>query len=240
MSEKGEGDARGAGQHLDIRALHTLSSNGSEALRLTVYCERRGHSMTVEDCERCERCTDVVMDPTGQRSHLVCTGMDVVEPPPELAGRIGKVYPAARGAVSSLMARNVACVRPGVTLEELGAFFGDRVVVDAPVVAADGRLLGMVSKLDVQREQGRGPTPGHDVTAAGIMKSVAFTLRETAPITQAAALMAYEGVQRMPVVSNEDVVVGLVSSIDILRGLARQDGYLEPGSPELSDVDEHS
>jgi CBS domain-containing protein len=239
MSEKGEGEAR-AGQHLDIRTLHTLSAGGGEALRLTVYCERRGHAMTVEECERCERCTDVVMDPTGHRSHLVCTGMDAVTPPPDVAARIGKLYPASRAAVTSVMARNVACVRPGVTLEELGAFFADRVMTDAPVVAADGRLLGMVSRADVDRERGRGLTPGHEVTAAGVMKPVPFTLRETAPITQVAALMAYQGAQRLPVVSNEDVVVGIVSATDLLRWLARADGYLEPGSPELADVDEHS
>lgn len=240
MSEKRDSDAECVGQRLDIRTLHTIAADGGEALKLTVYCERRGHSMSVEDCERCELCTDVVIDPTGHRSHLLCTGTDERPPSAEMAGRIGKVYPQARAPVSSIMARDVACVRPGVTLDELGAFFADRAMQDAPVVAADGRLLGMVSRLDVQRESARASAPSHELTAAGIMTPVPFTLRETAPLTQAAALLAYKGSYRLPVVSQEDVVVGLLSALDLLRWFARQDGYLEPGSPELSDVDEHS
>lgn len=240
MSAKGENDSECVGQRLDIRTLHTIAADGGEGLKLTVYCERRGHSMSVEDCERCERCTDVVMDPTGHRSHLMCTGMDDVAPSAEVAGRIGKLYPQARAPVSSIMARDVACVRPGVGLDELRAFFADRAMQDAPVVAADGRLLGMVSRLDLQREHAHGSAPSHELTAAGIMTPVPFTLRETAPLTQAAALLAYEGAYRLPVVSDENVVVGLLSALDLLRWFARQDGYLEPGSPELSDVDEHS
>jgi CBS domain-containing protein len=240
MSARAEGEGEDTGRRIDIRALHTVASGGSESLRLTVYCERRGHTVAIEDCERCDRCSDVVLDPTGHRSHLVCTGMDPVEPSPEIAGRIGKVFPPSRAAISTIMARDVACVRPGVPLAELAAFFADRNLADAPVVAADGRLLGMVARADVMAERTKGEVPGHEATAAGIMKPVAFTLRETAPLTQAAALLAYEGLARLPVVSAEDTVVGMITALDVLRWLARQDGYLEPGSKELADVDEHS
>jgi signal-transduction protein with cAMP-binding, CBS, and nucleotidyltransferase domain len=40
--------------------------------------------------------------------------------------------------------------------------------------------------------------------------------------------MAFEGIHRLPVVGASDQVVGLVSSLDVLRWLAQRSGYLVP------------
>ena len=40
--------------------------------------------------------------------------------------------------------------------------------------------------------------------------------------------MAYEGVHRLPVVSDDGRVVGLVSSIDVLAWMGRHSGYVLP------------
>jgi len=53
-----------------------------------------------------------------------------------------------------------------------------------------------------------------------------FALPEDATLSQASALMAYEGIHRLPVTCAEGKVVGIVSTLDILRWLAEQDGYL--------------
>src|SRR5262249_50102003 len=73
----------------------------------------------------------------------------------------------------------------------------------------------------------------HEVDVAGktvgdIMVPLAFALPESASIAQAAALMAYEGVHRVPVVSTSREVVGLISSLDVLRWLAQRSGFLVP------------
>jgi CBS domain-containing protein len=60
------------------------------------------------------------------------------------------------------------------------------------------------------------------------MTPVTFVLPENASIAQAAALMAYEGVHRIPVVSCSGDIVGLVSSLDVLRWLGQASGYLVP------------
>jgi CBS-domain-containing membrane protein len=39
-------------------------------------------------------------------------------------------------------------------------------------------------------------------------------------------MMAFEGMHRVPVVSASDTVVGIVSSIDVLRWIAQTEGYL--------------
>ncbi len=62
----------------------------------------------------------------------------------------------------------------------------------------------------------------------------AFTLPASATLSRAAALMAFEGIHRVPVVSTDGRVVGIVSSLDVARWLARNDGYIAPGSASLA------
>ena len=57
------------------------------------------------------------------------------------------------------------------------------------------------------------------------MTPVAFTLEETAPLAYAAALMATEGVHRLPVVALDGKVVGILSSMDVLRWMAEASGF---------------
>ena len=68
-------------------------------------------------------------------------------------------------------------------------------------------------------------------TAGEIMTPLAVTVSETATIAEASALMALEGVHRLPVVNNamSGRVVGVVSALDVLGWLARRSGYLRQG-----------
>ncbi len=58
--------------------------------------------------------------------------------------------------------------------------------------------------------------------------SLVFSLPEHASLAQAAALMALEGVHRIPVVAADGKVVGIVSSLDLMRWMARRGGYVLP------------
>ena len=55
--------------------------------------------------------------------------------------------------------------------------------------------------------------------------SFAFTLPEAATVSQAAAIMAYERIHRVPVVTTDGSVVGIVCALDIVAWLAAHDGY---------------
>lgn len=164
---------------------------------------------------------------------------------------------ADRTPISDIMTRDVVCVQAELSVESLTQLMLERGISGAPVVDARGRAIGVVSKTDLLRElHERGDTSqcehepprirrnrppdlhrGFHVeelvhaTAGEIMMPVAFTLSETAPISQAAALMAFEGVHRVPVLARSGEVVGIVSSLDVLRWLAEVSGYLHaPGS----------
>lgn len=119
--------------------------------------------------------------------------------------------------ISDIMTRKVVCARPEMDASLLRARLIERGVSGAPVVDDWGRVLGVASKTDLIE---------HEVTSergcktvADIMMPVVFTLPADAPIGQAAALMAYEGVHRIVVVDEKGCVIGVVSSLDIARWL---------------------
>lgn len=58
------------------------------------------------------------------------------------------------------------------------------------------------------------------------MTPIAFTLHENGTLSQAAALMAYEGIHRLHVTDQDGRVVGVLSSLDVLEWFAREDGYV--------------
>ena len=60
------------------------------------------------------------------------------------------------------------------------------------------------------------------------MSPVVLSVHESCNIGQAAALMAFEGVHRLPVVGDLGEVVGILSSLDVLRWFGRRSGYLIP------------
>ncbi|MFO0572110.1 MAG: CBS domain-containing protein [Polyangiaceae bacterium] len=155
--------------------------------------------------------------------------------------------------VSEVMTRNVVCVPPELGVEALTSLFLERGISGAPVVDGAGRALGVVSKTDVLRDYAdRGETAEvgkpevhqggisaeldrgmhvqalREPTVRDVMTPLAFTLPESASIARASALMALEGVHRVPVVTSAGKVVGILSALDVLRWLARSEGYAVP------------
>jgi CBS domain-containing protein len=89
----------------------------------------------------------------------------------------------------------------------------------APVVDDEGVPVGFVSKTDLVRH---GVTPERHVS--DIMTPMSLTVHEDQSVSKASALMAYEGIHRLPVVDGSGRVVGLLSSLDVLHWLACKSG----------------
>lgn len=160
--------------------------------------------------------------------------------------------PAARTPVSEVMTKNPITVSPEMSLEGLTMLFLERGLSGAPVVDASGECVGVISKTDLVRHiHERGATSLEPVvfrsqeralelelgtgfhverimtaTVEDVMTPVTFSVQETTPLAQAAGLMVYEGVHRLPVLNDEGLVVGIVSSLDLLRWIAERAGYL--------------
>jgi CBS domain-containing protein len=152
------------------------------------------------------------------------------------------------------MTHDVLCVSPDLGLDELLALLLDNSISGAPVVDEAGAPLGVVTKTDVLRvlQQSRDAAATEPLVLKGadgyeydlgagfelervkqlrvgdVMTKVIFTLPDDAAVERAAAMMSYEGVHRVPVVSEDNRVVGLLSSLDVLRWVARAAGYVIP------------
>ena len=209
-------------QRLGVRVRRTLLGEG-EARRATVYCHVRERSLAVDACMRCEQCAGLGFDSSG--SSVRCRGSFDAPEEPRVA-REPQMPPKDVGAlpVAVLMTREVMCVREDASVESIKDLLGEHEISGAPVVDADGKLIGVVSKTDFLRSQGDAVPR----TVADIMTRVPLAIPEGASVGQAAALMAYEGVHRLPVTTEGEEVIGVISSLDVLRCLAWYSGFLVP------------
>jgi CBS domain-containing protein len=109
-----------------------------------------------------------------------------------------------------------------------------------PVVDADGRVIGVVSESDLLAKaaaQAAVPHPGpvrrlrehrlyekgRGETAAALMTSPAITVAPGTKVADAAWLAARSRLKRLPVIDHRDRLVGVVSRIDLVRALVRDD-----------------
>ena len=246
---------------LGIRIARTAGAQGEDTT-LTVFCLRRSVSVSVDACTSCGHCRGMSLDPTGRSSFLVCDWVPPERDAPK-AVREHKVD-ANEARIADVMTRDVICVRPDLSVEALTSLFLERGISGAPVVDAKDRPIGVVSKTDLLREQfEHGDTEeveeirlkteaGWDVelgpgfhaeriaraTVAEIMMPIAFSLPEDASIAHAAAVMAVEGVHRVPVVSSRGEVVGILTTLDVLRWLAHGSGYLVADRESVETTDD--
>ncbi|MHB8873868.1 MAG: CBS domain-containing protein [Myxococcaceae bacterium] len=152
---------------------------------------------------------------------------------------------AQRTTVFQIMSRDVICLTPDMTVETLRETLLQNGISGAPVVDEAGKPVGIITTIDVVRDQHeRGdtfetgevrlptkggvsysPGPGFHLldpgsTVGEVMSRKVVTIRDNVSIAKAAELMAKNHVHRLPVVSEAGTVVGLVSSLDILGWLA--------------------
>lgn len=126
-------------------------------------------------------------------------------------------------AVGAVMAQGVVCVAADASLSHVTELLLDRDIGSAPVVDAAWRPVGMVSKTDLLRayaDTAKRPE-GTQQTVSDIIEPLVLSLHEASPISVAAALMAYEGVHRLPIVASSGEVVGVVSTLDIVCWVAQ-------------------
>lgn len=141
--------------------------------------------------------------------------------------------------VADVMSRNVASVHPNTPIAEIVTLLIDRALRSVPVVAADGRVAGIITDgdllsrgatelpLEVQRELPLAERAAQVASlsnrphnAVALMTPDPITLLATTALAQAAAVMTDHGLKRMPVVDEAGRLVGMVSRYDLLKTVA--------------------
>ncbi len=130
---------------------------------------------------------------------------------PSLAGRI---------PVSDIMTRDVVCARPDLGIVALTQLMVSNHIGCIPVVDERGKPKGIVTKLDLIARQPEA------LVAADVMMPLAITLNLHATVAHAAAVMSLEDFHHIMVVGQDGALAGVVSTMDVCRWLARNDGFL--------------
>jgi CBS domain-containing protein len=126
---------------------------------------------------------------------------------------------ADRVPVTAIMTRDIVCARSALSVGALKELLIKNHIGCVPIVDDRGRPKGIVTKLDlVERTE-----PA--LTAADVMMPLAITLNTHATIAHAAAMMAIEDFHHLMVVGIDQCLVGVLSTMDIVRWLARNDGF---------------
>ncbi|WP_327111156.1 CBS domain-containing protein [Streptomyces sp. NBC_01341] len=138
--------------------------------------------------------------------------------------------------VSDLMTHTAIAVGSDASYKEIVQLMNQWKVSALPVLAGEGRVIGVVSEADLlPKEENRpdgGPAPGHAPTdpakadavcAEQLMSSPAITVHADAPIGEAARIMARRRVKRLPVVDGVGLLEGVVSRGDLLKVFLRSD-----------------
>lgn len=138
--------------------------------------------------------------------------------------------------VSDVMTHTVVAVGSEAPFKQIVELLGQWKVSAVPVLAGEGRVVGVVSEADLlAKEEFRGRADvlgegdsGHRakagaVTAGELMSSPAVTVHADAPLGEAARIMARRHVKRLPVVDGVGLLQGIVSRGDLLKVFLRPD-----------------
>ena len=145
--------------------------------------------------------------------------------------------------VSDLMTHTVVDVAPDATFKDIVETLAEHDITAVPVVDDDHHPLGVVSEADLMGYEARQPDPGGHVpdvlrryadrapsdtsaanpTARRLMTSPAVVARPGWTVVEAARLMQEYQIKRLPVVSETNQVVGVVSRSDLMRVFLRRD-----------------
>jgi CBS domain-containing protein len=113
-----------------------------------------------------------------------------------------------------------------------------------PVVDQDDKVLGVISESDLVQHQAAGPPESpvrrfrlpalrratrraaavaRAATAGELMSTPAISVHPERPVADAARVMERHGVERLPVVDEEDRLIGIATRRDLLRVFLRTD-----------------
>lgn len=138
--------------------------------------------------------------------------------------------------VGDLMTDEVVSAVSATSFKDVAKLLAQHDVSGLPVVDDEDRVVGVVSESDLLARQAaqaaqltavraeNSTVP--EVTAGEVMSTPAVTVHAAEPAAEAARLMTRRSVERLPVVDEEERLVGIVTRRDLLRLFLRPDSEI--------------
>lgn len=150
--------------------------------------------------------------------------------------------------VQDVMRAEVTAVSPDTPALEIVTLLLQKGYHSLPVIAENGRLLGIITDGDLLRRAGLSARldgaatlsaadwqqklaslSSQTITAASLMTAPVITIAPTAPLRQAVRQMVTHHLKRLPVVNEQGRLIGWVSRVDILRALEHRQPISDEG-----------
>jgi len=131
--------------------------------------------------------------------------------------------------VVDLMTTEVIAVSRDTGLREAARLMFRNRVSGLPITEPDGTLIGIITeadflRLEVERQEG---ARDQAVTVGEVMSIGVVTVRPEMEIYEAAKIMAVQEVKRLPVVDDDNRLLGVISRADIVSIFTRPDDVIE-------------
>jgi CBS domain-containing protein len=142
--------------------------------------------------------------------------------------------------ISEVMTEDVVTIRPERSLKEVAETLAMYRISGAPVVDANGTVIGVISEFDIVRQEvGEAKPSGRrarlvrrrpereveERTARDAMTSPPITIGPQREVSEAARTMVERGINRLPVVE-DGKLVGIVARADLVGAFLRSDAEI--------------
>lgn len=114
-----------------------------------------------------------------------------------------------------IMTHKVCTIRPEASVQEIAQLLSQKRISGAPVVDADGNIIGIVTEADIISKVDR-----EGMRVADILSSNIISVDEETPVSEIAMLLTERKIKRVPVMRG-DKLVGIVSRADIIHAVAQ-------------------
>lgn len=145
--------------------------------------------------------------------------------------------------VKEVMTRDVITVTPDDSVEDCSRILFEHNISGLPVVTEEGKVVGMVTEGDLIRRAARIKAPGYleilggqiflgnpnkfveeiqramSYRAGDLMTDKVVSVSPEDTVEDAATKMVEKGVSRLPVLDNNNSLVGILSRRDIMKSL---------------------
>ena len=128
------------------------------------------------------------------------------------------------------MTTDVIAVSPETPIKDAARLMFRHRVSGLPVCDGDSCLVGIITeadflRLEVARDEADEPYPVE--TVGEVMNRGVITVRPDQSIAEAARIMVFEDVKRLPVIDESDRMLGIISRLDVVAAFTRPDEVIE-------------
>ncbi|MGL1863584.1 MAG: CBS and ACT domain-containing protein [Pseudodesulfovibrio sp.] len=141
--------------------------------------------------------------------------------------------------IANWMTKNVVTITPDRSMMKASKLMKDKGISRVPVVDEKGKILGIVSDRDIKDASPSKATTLDmhelyyllsEIKIKDIMSKKITTIRSDETVEKAAVLMLEGNFGGLPVVDENDVVIGIITDTDVFKVLVEISGVYEGGT----------